>query len=65
MGLRKALINTASLAVAFETMDHLVGVRIGRRMEADRRAQLLRFAPDRIVVAVVNMAAVGRLRNQA
>ena len=52
------------VGVALETVHGLILIRARRRMKADRRAQFLGFAPNRIVAAVVNVAAIGRLRDE-
>ena len=62
MGLRKALINTASLVWPLKRCTACSVIRARRRMKTDRHAKFFRFAPHRIVVAVVDMPAIGSAR---
>src|SRR4030095_16502548 len=50
--------------VALESTHCLILIRTRRGMETNRRAELLRFAPERIVIAVVNVAALCPLQHE-
>ena len=65
MGLRNGLTSSAWLGwPSKRSLRHLRLLRPRRRMKTDRDIHLLRFLPERIEIAIVNLPAIDRLRTK-